>query len=140
MITGVKINEVQAKRDSEDMITNMKFNINFDDVKINGENVEVMYTFVATYESGEAPKAKQIGELKIIGTILSKENKKDSDEISSVWKSKKTLPLAFAENIINLLNFECGARGTLLASSIGLLAPIPLSRAKLQETPAGKSA
>lgn len=99
-----------------------------------------MYIFVATYEGGEAPKAKQIGELKIIGTILSKENKKDSDEISSVWKSKKTLPLAFAENIINLLNFECGARGTLLASSIGLLAPIPLSRAKLQETPAGKSA
>ncbi len=140
MITGVRISEVQAKRETEDMITNMKFNINFDDVKITGENVEVMYTFVATYDGGEPSKQKQIGELKIIGTVLSKESKKDADEIASVWKNKKTLPLAFAENVINLLNFECGARGTLLASSIGLLAPIPLSRAKLQETPTGKSA
>ena len=140
MITGVKINKVEAERYSEEMITNMKFNINFDNVKVEQDNVTVEYTFLADYEGGEPSKAKQVGQLKIIGTILSKESKKEADDIATVWKSKKTLPIAFAENVINLLNFECGARGTLLASSIGLLAPLPLSKAKLQETPSGQSA
>ncbi|MEM0147284.1 MAG: hypothetical protein QXF85_02410, partial [Candidatus Micrarchaeaceae archaeon] len=54
-------------------------------------------------------------------------------EISKTWLDKKTLPIDFAEDLINLLNFECGSRGTLLAWSIGLIAPLPLSRAKLQE-------
>src|SRR5438105_3224709 len=140
MITGIVITKVEAERYSQEMITNMKFNINFDNVKIESDNVSVEYTFQADYEGAEA-KGKNVGKLKIIGTVSSKENKKDADEIANVWKNKKTLPLEYAENIINLLNFECGARGTLLASSIGLLAPLPLSRAKLQEQPAsGKSA
>ena len=139
MITGVKVSKVEAERFNEDMIANMKFNINFDNVKVNADDVHVEFTFLANYEGAEASKAKDVGVLKITGTIMSKESKKDADEIANVWKTKKTLPLNFAEGIINLLNFECGARGTLLASSIGLLAPLPLSRAKLQETP-GKSA
>ncbi|MGI0141571.1 MAG: hypothetical protein ACREBF_02900 [Candidatus Micrarchaeales archaeon] len=140
MISGLRISHVEAKRDSEEMITNMKFNINFDNVKVENDTVHVEFTFVANYEGGEPSKAKEVGMLKIMGTIMSKENKKDTDEISSVWKNKKTLPIGFAESVINLLNFECGARGTLLASSIGLLAPLPLSRAKLQEQPAGNTA
>ncbi|HVA82800.1 MAG TPA: hypothetical protein VNF06_01410 [Candidatus Aquilonibacter sp.] len=138
MITGLRISHVEATRDNEDMISNMKFNINFDNVKVEGENVHVEFTFQANYD-GDVTKKQEVGQLKITGIVMSKETKKDADEILNVWKNKKTLPIAFAENVINLLNFECGARGTLLASSIGLLAPLPLSRAKLQEQP-GKSA
>lgn len=138
MITGLRISHVEATRDNEDMISNMKFNINFDNVKVEGENVHVEFTFQANYD-GDVTKKQEVGQLKITGIVMSKETKKEADEILNVWKNKKTLPIAFAENVINLLNFECGARGTLLASSIGLLAPLPLSRAKLQEQP-GKSA
>lgn len=138
MISGLRISHVEADRMNEEMIANMKFNINFDNVKVEGDNVHVEFTFVANYE-GDAAKGKDVGQLKIIGTILAKEGKKEVEEISNLWKSKKTLPIPFAEGVINLLNFECGARGTLLASSIGLLAPLPLSRAKLSESP-GKSA
>ncbi|MGC8710227.1 MAG: hypothetical protein ACP5RF_01265 [Candidatus Micrarchaeia archaeon] len=134
MITGIDINKVEATKGSKETITNMKFNINFDDVKINQDNVEVAFTFVASYEGGSQSAPKSIGEIKVVGSVVSKEAKKDIDEISDTWKSKKTLPLQFAENIINLLNFECGARGTLVAYSIGFVAPLPLSRAKLQET------
>jgi len=141
MISGLRISHVEASRTNEEAIMNMKFNINFDAVKVDNENVHVDFTFIANYEGGEAAKVTEVGTLKIVGTIMSKESKKEADEISNVWKSKKTLPIGFAEGIINLLNFECGARGTLLASSIGLLAPLPLSRAKLSEQPAaGKSA
>lgn len=139
MITGIEINRVEATRDNKDMITNMKFNINFDDVTITQDNVSVGFTFLATYEGGVAGKSKKVGELKIVGNLLSKESKKDIDDISNSWKSKKTLPIAFAENAINLLNFECGARGTLAAYSIGFVAPLPIARAKLEEAPSAGS-
>jgi hypothetical protein len=132
MITALEVTKIEANREVKDPIGNMKFNINFDNVKVDKENVEVAFTFTAIYEGTSA--SKQVGQLKISGNVVSKEAKKDADEISAVWKDKKTLPLRFAEDVINLLNFECGARGTLVAYSIGFVAPLPLSRAKLQET------
>ncbi|MDE1860885.1 MAG: hypothetical protein KGH72_04175 [Candidatus Micrarchaeota archaeon] len=133
MITGIEVTKIEASRMERDMISNMKFNINFEDVKIEKENVDVKFTFSAVYEGG-ANNAKTVGKLTITGNILSRENKKDSDEIESTWKSKKTLPIRFAEDIINMLNFECGARGTLVAYSIGFVAPLPITRAKLQDS------
>ena len=140
MITGVEVSKIEANRELSEAITNMKFNINFDGVNVSQDSVNVGFTFTALYEGGTASKASKIGELVITGNITAKESKKDSDEISSTWKNKKTLPLNFAEDIINLLNFECGARGTLVAYSMGFAAPLPISRAKLQETPSGKTA
>ncbi len=131
MITGVDMQKVEAKREPNgELIGNMKFNINFENVKVSQENVTVGFTFVAVYEG---TKSAKVGELTLQGDILAKESKKDAEEIESVWKSKKTLPLKFAEDVINLLNFECGARGTLVAYSMGFPAPLPISRAKLQE-------
>ncbi len=131
MITEVNINRVEAKREHRDMIANMKFNINFDDVKVDKENVNVAFTFTTDYEGQES--SKPVGRLEIKGNIVSKENKKEADDIMSMWKEKKTLPINFAEDVINMLNFECGSRGTLVAYSMGFVAPLPLSRARLQE-------
>ncbi len=133
MITGLEVTKVEANRNPREAINNMKFNINFDDVKVDKENVSVGFTFVAVYEGGAQSSAKEVGSIKIIGNIISKEQKKDADEIAATWKEKKTLPIKFAEDVINLLNFECGSRGTLVAYSIGVAAPLPLSRAKLTE-------
>lgn len=137
MITGIEINKVEARRDLSEAISNMRFNINFEDVKVSQENVKISFTFSTTYDGGTASKATKVGELTISGSVSAKESKKDAEEIDSTWKSKKTLPIKIAEDVINLLNFECGARGTLLAYSIGFAAPLPISRAKLQETPSG---
>lgn len=131
MITEVNIKEIEAKRAHKDLIANMKFNINFDDVKVDKENVSVDFTFTTDYEGQES--SKNIGKLEIKGNIVSKESKKDADEIVNMWKEKKTLPINFAEDVINMLNFECGSRGTLVAYSMGFVAPLPLSRARLQE-------
>ena len=138
MITGVEVSKVETKRELSEAINNMKFNINFEDVKTAQDSVNVGFTFTATYEGGSASKATKVGELVIIGSVVARESKKDTEDIEATWKSKKTLPLKFAEDIINLLNFECGARGTLIAYSMGFAAPLPISRAKLQESPSGK--
>lgn len=132
MITGIGINDVEAHRPVNDPITNMKFNINFENVKVSGESVEVVYTFTTSYEGGEKG-AKTVGDLKIKGSIFAKEDKDMVKQINETWSSKKTLPVKFAEDVINILNFECASRGTLLAWSIGMIAPLPLTRAKLEE-------
>lgn len=140
MITGVEVSKIEAKRELSEAITNMKFNINFENVKAMQESVDVGFTFTAIYEGGTASKTNKVGELVISGSVMAKESKKEIENIETTWKNKKTLPLDFAEDIINLLNFECGARGTLVAYSMGFAAPLPISRAKLQESPSGKSA
>jgi hypothetical protein len=137
MITGIEISKVEAKRELSESISNMRFNINFEDVKVTKEDVKIHFTFSTIYDGGTPSKTTKVGELTIAGAILAKESSKDAEEIASTWKNKKTLPIKIAEDVINLLNFECGARGTLLAYSIGFAAPLPISRAKLQETPSG---
>ncbi len=139
VITGIDISKVEARRELSEAISNMRFNINFEDVSVNQENVEVSFTFSTVYDGGTQAKTTKVGELTIAGSVHAKETKKDADEIAETWKSKKTLPLKIAEDIINLLNFECGARGTLLAYSIGFAAPLPISRAKLTESPSGQN-
>ncbi len=134
MITGIEVSKIEAKRETPDAISNMKFNINFDDVSVKQDAINVGFTFIALYEGGTSNKASKVGELTISGKILAKEAKKDAEEIDTTWKNKKTLPLKFAEDVINLVNFECGSRGTLIAYSMGFAAPLPISRAKLQET------
>ncbi len=135
MITGVEISKVEAERIASDLVTNIKFNINFEDVEVKGEDVSVAFKFTADYETGDAAKPKPLGKLEISGKVASKEEKKDTDEIAKKWKESKTLPISFAEGVITILNYECGVRGTLLSSSIGLLAPLALSKVKLQENP-----
>jgi len=89
MITGIDINKVEASRLSKDMITNMKFSINFDDVKINNDNVEVAFTFVTSYEGGAESSPKNVGEIRIKGSITSKEDKKSIDEIVDAGRISK---------------------------------------------------
>ncbi len=135
MITGIDVTKIEANRDSKELISNMKFNINFDNVKVDKEDVKVAFTFSAVYDGPQGNG--EVGKLTIMGNVASKESKKDAEEIEKTWTAKKTLPLKFAEDVINILNFECGARGTLVAYSIGFVAPLPLSRAKLQENAGG---
>ena len=141
MITSIDVNKIEANRGTKEAISNMKFNINFDDVKVREDNVNVAFTFVALYEGvpQKGGEASEVGKLTISGNVASKESKKEAEDIEKSWKEKKTLPLQYAEDIINILNFECGARGTLVAYSIGFVAPLPLSRARLQEGAQGKA-
>ncbi len=131
MITSVDVTGIEATRMQKELISNMKFNINFDNVKVDKENVDVEFAFTAVYDGATA--GKEVGKLTIKGNLMAKESKKDCEEIAQKWKEAKTLPLKFAEDVINMLNFECAARGTLVAYSIGFVAPLPISRAKLQD-------
>ncbi|MCL5674992.1 MAG: hypothetical protein M1611_00060 [Candidatus Marsarchaeota archaeon] len=143
MITGIEISKVEANRFLKDPIYNMKFGIGFDDVEVKNENVHVKFVFTTNYEPEPSAKKQDsslVGELKVHGTIISRESKTDLEGIRQEWATKKTLPLKFAEDIVNVINMQCSAVGTLVAYSIGFAAPIPISRAKLEASATQKPA
>lgn len=135
MITNIDVSKVEANRGSRDLISNMKFNVAFDDVNVEKDHVHVGFTFSAFYEGEPNGKgdAKEVGKLVISGKVTSKEEKALVEEVQKTWESKKTLPLKFAEDVLNIITFECGSRGTLIAYSMGFIPPLPMSRTKLQE-------
>ncbi len=138
MITNIDVSKIEATRGSKELISNMKFNVAFDGVTVEKDNVHVDFTFSAFYEGETA--SKEVGKLTITGKVSSKEEKAVADDVQKTWTSKKTLPLKFAEDVLNIITFECGSRGTLIAYSMGFIAPLPMSRTKLQEGSSGSSA
>lgn len=136
MITGFIISEVQGKIESIDSLQKQRYpklNINLESVTGTGEKVDIKYSFEADYLDGESKDSKSVGNLKLGGTVQLKESKASVDAIVKQWNEKKTLPVNVAEEVINGLNFRCGATGTLVAYSLGLIPPLVISTTRIQE-------
>ena len=113
MITGGKIDYVEGKKNREDEFKGLNLNISVEDVKVNGEEVHVSYTYEANY-------ADDIGAIKIKGIIISKEDKKAAKEIDDEWKKSKKMPPAFAEEILSAVNYTGSVNGIFVARVLNL--------------------
>ena len=71
MITGIKLSRVEAHRDKDDEITGLSINISVDSVSVKSGEVAIGFSYSATYAEG-------VGELKVGGTVTSKEDPKFS--------------------------------------------------------------
>ena len=67
MITGIRIDRVEAKRDKNEDVKGLDVNIGIDDVKVNGPEVEIAFNYTANYQEG-------VGTLKMGGALLSHED------------------------------------------------------------------
>lgn len=126
MITGERIIEVSAKKESIENIKGLSINISIEDVKVDGENVELVYEYIASYQ-------EKVGELKIKGIITAKEDKKLAKEIDSKWKKDKKLPDSYAELLLGAINYSGSANGTLIARVVNLTAPLIPPRIQLSK-------
>lgn len=117
MITGGKITAVEAKREKDERIKGLSINIGLDEVKVKGEEIEIHYTYTATY-------ADDVGVLKIVGILRAKEDKKKAKEIAERWEKDKRLPDKFAELVLNSINFTCGTNGTFIVRPLNLSPPM----------------
>ncbi|MBI5223216.1 hypothetical protein HY990_02230 [Candidatus Micrarchaeota archaeon] len=117
MIVGERILEVSGKRDYKLPIAGLSINIALEDITMSGEELEIKYSYHATYEEAA-------GELKITGVLLAKEDAKLSKEIIDTWKKSKKVPDSYAEVILSAVNYSGSANGTLLARVVGLTAPL----------------
>ena len=131
MITGIKIDSVEARRDKPDEIRGLDVNIGIDSVKVMGPEVEIGFTYAVSYKEG-------VGTLKMTGTLISHEEVKTAKEISDMWASDKKLPDAFSELVLNAINFTCGTNGVLVVRPVNLAPPMVPPRieiAKGEKTP-----
>ena len=136
MITGFTILGVEGKIDSSDALLRQRFprlNVNLEKVEQNGEKINVAYSFAADYHDGDAKDAKKVGHIKLSGMVEVTESKDQMSSIMKKWNDTHMLPVQLAEEIINGLNFRCGATGTLVAYSLGLIPPLVVSATKIQE-------
>jgi hypothetical protein len=126
MITGIRINSVEARRDNDEEIKGLDINIGIDSVKVTGPEVEVKFTYVATY-------LRDVGILKMSGAILSHEEVKLAQEIGDGWAKDKRLPDAYSELVLNAVNFTCGTNGTLVVRPVNLAPPMVPPRIELSK-------
>jgi hypothetical protein len=138
MIVGERILEVSGNKVPKSAIKGLNINISLEDVKLAEENVEITYVYIANY-------ADAVGEIKIKGVILAREEPKLSKDIAETWKKSRKVPDEYATVVLSAVNYSGSANGTLLARVLGLTAPlippkIQLSKPAADAAPAPKAA
>jgi len=117
MITGIKIVKVEARRDKDEDMTGLNVNIGLDAVAVVNGEVAISFNYSVIYTEG-------VGEISMKGTITSREDAKLTKEITAKWEKEKKLPDAFAEIILNAINYACGTNGVFVARPVNLSPPI----------------
>ncbi|HIH19002.1 MAG: hypothetical protein UW92_C0001G0009 [Candidatus Jorgensenbacteria bacterium GW2011_GWA2_45_13] len=132
MITSIRISKVEATRNKEDEISGLNVNISVDSVTVKGSDIAINFNYSVAY-------AEDVGELKMWGVVTSREDAKMSKEIADRWAKEKRLPDAFAELVLNAINYACGTNGVLVVRAINLSPPIMPPRIQIGNQPPGKS-
>lgn len=117
MIVGERILEVSGNRVPKTNIKGLNINISLEDVKLVDELVEITYVYTAEYQDN-------VGNIRIKGILLAKEEPKLSKDIVDSWKKNKKVPDDYATVVLSAVNYSGSANGTLLARVLGLTAPL----------------
>jgi heterodisulfide reductase subunit A-like polyferredoxin len=128
MITGERILEVSGNKKLREPVKGLNINIALEDAKADGENLEIYYVYTASYKEG-------VGEIKIKGVLMAKEDKKKIKEILDTWKKQKRVPEDYAAIVLSAVNYSGSANGTLVARVLGLTAPLIPPRIQLSKAP-----
>jgi hypothetical protein len=128
MIVGERILEVNGTKKKWEPIKGLNINISLEDVAVDGENVNITYSYTANYE-------EDLGQLKIKGLLMAKEDPELAKKIEDKWASEKKIPDEYAQQTLSAINYSGSANGTLLARVVGLTAPLipPKIQLKQQE-------
>ncbi len=136
MITGFTISKVEGNIESFEALQRQRYpriNYNMKDMEGSGEKLKAVYEFEAVYYDGDAKDAKTIGGLKIHGTVEIKDTKESVASIIKTWKDTGVPPKKVSEEIVESLNFRCGATGTLVAYALGLIPPLVVPKINIEE-------
>jgi len=126
MIVGERILEVSGNKNKIEAIKGLNINISIEKVDVKGEDVEIEYVYTANYEEG-------IGQLRIKGILLAKEDKKMAKQLDDEWKKTKKIPEDYTPVVLSAINYSGSANGTLLARVLGLTAPLIPPRIQLSK-------
>ncbi len=130
MLVGERIKDVSGTKTKREAIKGLSINISINDVRINGRDVEIDYSYVANYD-------EDVGKLEIKGTLVANEEEALAKNIEDSWKKDKKLPDDYMPMILSAINYSGSANGTLIARVVGLTAPLIPPR--IQLAPKGKA-
>jgi len=117
MIVGERILEVSGNRVPQQSIKGLNINIQLEKVEMNDDTVEITYDYIADYKDN-------VGQIKIKGILIAKEEKDLSKKIVDSWKKNKKVPDEYATVVLSAVNYSGSANGTLMARVLGLTAPL----------------
>jgi chorismate mutase len=133
-VAGMRITAAEITRDKNEVPTGLSINMAINNLRMDGEQVEISFTYRAEY-------AENVGMLRLEGTInILPGSKKQAEEMVKSWKDKKKLDDEIAEEVLNNINFACGAHGTLMARVVNLQPPMMPPRIRIDKQGAGASA
>ena len=132
-IRGMMITRAEVVRDKNEIPKGLGIHMNIEDVRQEGNFLQIHFTYVAEY-------TEDVAKLTIRGVMTVDEEKKVKDKVLKTWKEKKRLEDEFAEDALNQINFACGAHGTLIARVVNLQPPMMPPRIRLEKGGAGASA
>jgi len=133
MIVGERILEVSGNKTPLASIKSLGINIQLEDVKMGAENLEITYVYTANYEEG-------VGQIKIKGILLAKEDSKRAKDIADSWSKSKRVPDDYAGIVLSAVNYSGSANGTLLARVLGLTAPLIPPKIELSKAQSASAA
>ena len=118
MIVGERILEVTGNKVPQTPIKGLNINIQLEKVEQNKDkNLEITYVYTADYKD-------DVGQIKIKGLLIAKEEDKLSKEVVASWKKNKKIPDDYATVVLSAVNYSGSANGTLLARVLNLTAPL----------------
>lgn len=133
-VTGMRITAAEITRSKNEVPTGLSINMSINNVRMDGEQLEIAFAYRADY-------AENVGMLRIEGSMLvMPSSKKAAEDMVKQWKDKKKLDDDVSEDVLNNINFACGAHGTLMARVVNLQPPMMPPRIRLDKTGAGASA
>ena len=133
MITKIRINEITVKRPEDAKNAGFDVLFNVEGIKVNGAEVIINYAYAASYKGNG-------GIIQIKGIITANEDEKTIKAIETEMKNNK-LPPEYMQNVINTINYFGTSNATVIASIVGMPAPIRMPKLALgqKETDATKA-
>lgn len=132
-VTGMRITTAEITREKNDIPRGISINMAINNVREDAGMVEITFSYRAEY-------TENVGMLRLEGVMYLQEDRKHVDQIIKTWKDKKRLDDDVAEEVLNQVNFACGAHGTFMARVVNLQPPMMPPRIRLDKTGAGASA
>ncbi|MFH0836333.1 MAG: hypothetical protein V1834_04195 [Candidatus Micrarchaeota archaeon] len=133
-IIDTRITEISAKRMKWDTSAKgMNVKIDIIDVKERGNDLVLVFNYSIDYE-------KDVAFMSLSAETVLSVSPSEKKEVLTEWKSKRNLPVQFAEEILAPITYTGTTIGTLLAFALNIQAPLNLPRPRLQPGKASPAA
>ncbi len=112
-----RITKINAEKVKDAPISGIELGVEFDDVKANGSNLEIWFTYHAVYK-------QDVGIISMSGFLMFEMDEPNVKRIVEKFQKEKEFDAPLAENIVNSINYKCGTEAILPAKVLDLTAPI----------------